>query len=262
MTSRTDLAANRPTQGNAFPARVTRNSVAAIISVAFIVFVPLLTLVLGLLLPGREDGESVFSSTGTLLRQAAGDGIILIVLIVLATALGGWRSVLADPDRTRSRWGIAALIVFAAATLISFTSPINPDTGNFLLALATTIVAVALVEELVYRGVVVAGLRRVAPEWALWLVSSAAFALAHAVGGGAVFQVVMTFFLGSACYLARRVTGTILGAVVVHVLYNALIGFRTQTTDGIPFWMSATVNLALVVAAVSGLFASRKSPTQ
>jgi membrane protease YdiL (CAAX protease family) len=195
----------------AFPARVRSNPVAAIVAIAFAVLVPVLVLVVGLLLPAA--GGSVFGSASTLLRQALGDGIILVILAVLVTILGGWRSVLLEPARTRSWWGAGVLAAFAVVTLASFTTPIKAGVGDYLIALLVTAIAVALVEELVYRGVIVAGLRRVAPEWIVWLVSTGVFALTHAFNpnGGVLFQVVMTFFLGSACYLARRLTGTLPG---------------------------------------------------
>ncbi|MCL9664651.1 CPBP family intramembrane metalloprotease [Curtobacterium albidum] len=245
--------------GPAFPARIANRTAATVVTLVFVVVLPLVLLGVSAILPG-VDG-SPLGSEDALLRQAAGDAIALVVVAALVTLLGGWHSVVSE-GRTRSRWGVVFLVGYALVAAATFTTPLRPDSGDYLGALAIAVVAVALVEELVYRGTLVAGFRRVLPEWVVWLLSTAAFALAHALGQGldGLFQVQMTFVLGSAAYLARRVTGSIVGPVVVHVLYNAVQGFRTQTSDGVPFLLSAGSTLFLLAAAVVGLVVAIRHP--
>ncbi|PZE89623.1 CPBP family intramembrane glutamic endopeptidase [Curtobacterium sp. MCBD17_008] len=246
-------------RGPAFPARVRSDVVAAVVSAGLAVLLPVLLLVVGSLLGGA--GGNPLGSTAGLLRQALGDGLVLVVLVVVVSALGGWRSVLTEPARARSWWGVGVLVVFTAVTLVAFTTPLRADAGGYLGALLVGVLAVALVEELVFRGVLVAGFRRVAPEWVVWLVATATFALAHAFNAdGSAFQVLTTFLLGSACHLARRVTGSLLGAVLLHVLYDAFLGFRSQTVDGMPFLLNAGATLAVAVAAVIGFVVALRSP--
>ncbi|PZE81699.1 CPBP family intramembrane glutamic endopeptidase [Curtobacterium sp. MCBD17_032] len=247
------------TAGSVFPARIRSDVAAAAVSAAVAVLLPVLLLVAGLLLGG--SGGNPLGSSAALLRQALGDGVVLVVLVVVVSVLGGWRSVLAEPARARSWWGIGVLVVFTVATLVSFTTPVRSDAGSYLGALVVGLIAVALVEELVFRGVLVVGFRRLAPEWVVWLVSTAAFALAHALNAdGTAFQVLTTFLLGSACYLARRVTGSVLGAVLVHLLYDAFLGFRSQTVDGMPFLLNVVCTLTVAVAAVIGFVVALRTP--
>jgi membrane protease YdiL (CAAX protease family) len=242
-----------------FPARVRSDVVAAVVSAAIAVLLPVLLLVVSVLLGG--SGGDPLGSTAGLLRQALGDGVVLVVLVVVVSVLGGWRPVLAEPARARSWWGVGVLVVFTAVTLVAFTTPLRTDAGGYLGALLVGLLAVALVEELVFRGVLVAGFRRVAPEWVVWLVATATFALAHALNAdGTAFQVLTTFLLGSACYLARRVTGSLLGAVLFHLLYDAFLGFRSQTVDGMPFLLNAASTLAVAVAAVVGFVVALRTP--
>lgn len=245
--------------GPAFPARIANRTTATVVTLVFVVVLPLVLLGVSAFLPGADG--SPLGSEDTLVRQAVGDGIALVVIAALVTLLGGWHSVVSE-RRTRSRWGVVFLVGYALVAAATFTTPLRPDSGDYLGALAIAVVAVALVEELVYRGTLVAGFRRVLPEWVVWLLSTAAFALAHALGQGldGLFQVQMTFVLGSAAYLARRVTGSIVGPVVVHVLYNAVQGFRTQTSDGVPFLLSAGSTLFLLAAAVVGLIVAIRHP--
>jgi len=248
-----------PRTGAAFPTRVHNDVAGAVTSVVVVVLLPVLLALAALLVPG--PGGNPLASAGGLLRQATGDGIVLVVLVVLVSALGGWRSVLVEDRPTRPWWGVAVLVVFVVVSALVVLTPIRSDAPGYLGALALGTVAVALVEETVFRGVLVAGLRRVAPEWLVWLATCLLFSLAHALNANGTFQLVTTFLLGSTCYLARRVSGSLLGAVVVHAVYDAYLGYRTQT-DGVPFLVSAAATLLLLVAAVAGLVVALRRPAR
>lgn len=243
----------------AFPTRITNRPAAALVTLGFVVVLPLVLLAVSTVLPGTDG--SPLGSQDALVRQAVGDGIALVVVAALVSLLGGWRSIVAEP-RTRSRWGVVLLVGYAVLAAATFTTPLRPGSDDYLGALAVAVVAVALIEELVYRGVLVVGFRRALPEWVVWLLSTASFALTHALGQGldGLFQVQMTFVLGSAAYLARRVSGSIVGPIVLHVLYNAVQGFRTQTADGVPAVLSAATVLFLFAAAVVGLVLAIRHP--
>jgi membrane protease YdiL (CAAX protease family) len=217
-----------PRTGGAFPARVRNDVAGAITSVVVVVLLPVLLALAALVVPG--PGGNPLTSTGGLLRQATGDGIVLAVLVVLVSVLGGWRSVLVEDRPARSWWGVTVLVAFVVVSALVVLTPTRSDASAYLGALALGTVAVALVEETVFRGALVAGLRRVAPEWLVWLATCLLFALAHALGSGGAFQLVTTFLLGSACYLARRVSGSLIGAVVVHAVYARSSGTGRRRT--------------------------------
>jgi membrane protease YdiL (CAAX protease family) len=248
-----------PRTGGVFPARVHNDVAGAITSVVVVVLLPVLLALAALVVPG--PGGNPLASTGGLLRQATGDGIVLVALVVLVSVLGGWRSVLVEDRPARSWWGVTVLVAFVVVSALVVLTPTRSDASAYLGALALGTVAVALVEETVFRGALVAGLRRVAPEWLVWLATCLLFALAHALGSGGAFQLVTTFLLGSACSLARRVSGSLIGAVVVHAVYDAFLGYRTQTA-GVPFLVSAAATLLLLVAAVAGLVVALRRPAR
>ncbi len=79
-------------------------------------------------------------------------------------------------------------------------------------------------EELVTRGILLAGLRNDRrSEWAVWLVSTLAFTLLHLVNlisGGSVLQLFITFFLGTLLYISRRVFGNIFVPILLHAAYD------------------------------------------
>jgi membrane protease YdiL (CAAX protease family) len=243
----------------AFPTHVHNDVAGAITSVVVVVLLPVLLALAALLVPG--PGGNPLASTGGLLRQAAGDGIVLVLLVVLVSVLGGWRSVLVEDRPARPWWGAAVLVAFVVVSALVVLTPSHSDASAYLGALALGTVAVALVEETVFRGVLVAGLRRVAPEWLVWLATCLLFALAHTLNANGTFQLLTTFLLGSACWLARRVTGSLVGAVVVHAVYDAFLGYRTQT-DGAPVLVSAGSTVLLLLAAAAGLVVALRRPAR
>jgi len=246
--------------GPAFPARVRRAWPAALVALAVAPLLPLLLRAGGVLVP--DDDARPFSSTGALLTTAAHDGLALVVVAALVALLGGWRSVLLERPRVRSWPAVVALAGFAAVTLVRFATPVGAGSGDYLVALVALVLAVAAVEELTFRGAVVVGLRRALPEWAVWLVSTAAFGLLHLVGpdDGGAYQLVTTLVVGSACYLARRVSGGLLAPVVLHALYDAFLGFRTQAVEAVPPLLNVAATGFLVVAAVLGLVVALRRP--
>ena len=83
-----------------------------------------------------------------------------------------------------------------------------------LLALAVT---PAICEELLFRGLVFSGLRRLGPVAAVVL-SALLFAFAH----GSIYRLLPTFVLGALLGYARLKSGSIVPGIVIHALNNAL----------------------------------------
>jgi hypothetical protein len=154
-----------------------------------------------------------------------------IVLIIVTTWLGWWRPVLrelpTDPPRP-PRWLLAVpILVFIAVLLgIDYGNLGNMGAAMILwLALGTALVGFS--EEIAYRGLAVVGFRGGYSEVKVWLFTSILFGLLHGVnvvlGQGAVLtvrQVIFAFVIGSVFYAIRRISGTIVVAMVVHALWD------------------------------------------
>ena len=132
-----------------------------------------------------------------------------------------------------SAWigGIAAAIVVLAIRLPikSNTEGIDEYTGDRRVLIAFLIVAVVVapvVEELMFRGVVMRGLASIAPVWLAVAGQGACFGAAHADpvrGWGNLGLVVVLAAVGAvfggAAYLLRRIGPT----MIAHGIYNAVV---------------------------------------
>lgn len=78
-------------------------------------------------------------------------------------------------------------------------------------------VAPAICEELLFRGLLFSGLRRLGPPAAI-VISSLLFGLAH----GSVYRLLPTAFLGLAMGYARYRTGSIGSGMIIHALNNGI----------------------------------------
>jgi hypothetical protein len=85
---------------------------------------------------------------------------------------------------------------------------------------------VGFCEELATRGLLITGFRAAWTEPRVWFVSTLLFALLHlpnwVFGAGpiAVVQALTAFFAGSMLYLTRRVTGSLIPAMLLHGLWD------------------------------------------
>lgn len=160
-----------------------------------------------------------------------GAGVSLIVataaLALTTTALGWWRPALFERQTSRHKWPIIApaLLAILALANLFFT-----DWGSYDLAFfgaSIVLLLVGFTEELTTRGLLVVALRSRLGEGWVWFLSSLLFALLHLVNivlGQGVFvtleQVAFTFFVGTAFYILRRTTGTLIVAMVLHAVWD------------------------------------------
>lgn len=117
-----------------------------------------------------------------------------------------------------------------------------------------------LCEELVFRGLIFSGLRRLGP-WPAVLVSALLFGLAHA----SIYRLMPTFILGVLLGLLRWRTGSIVPGMTMHAVNNALIGTLAQrpalaawvgldAATGGPSWLTVAAGSAVMAAALAGLW--------
>ncbi|MGI8817578.1 MAG: CPBP family intramembrane glutamic endopeptidase, partial [Gemmatimonadales bacterium] len=109
---------------------------------------------------------------------------------------------------TRAIRRLVALVVEQLGPLLALRSPVE----LVLLALMA-----GFAEELLFRGVVQAGLARVLPDWAAVLVSGAAFGLAHFITPAyALLAGVAGVYLGGLFWLE----GSLTAPIVAHAFYD------------------------------------------
>ncbi|MDP9435609.1 MAG: CPBP family intramembrane metalloprotease [Actinomycetota bacterium] len=205
-----------------------------------VLVVPLSVLVAVLVLMPFDAPGIVFLTVGTL---ALGAGALLAARRP-ARQSGGLRGALGlDAPRAGDVWLVVLFTVVATAVvalavgllglLVPALAGVAPDNTSglrdeplpVLLVVAAAAVLVApVVEELLFRGLVLRGLMLRLGFWPAAVVSSTLFGLLHATGTGlqALPVVVATGVFGLAlCVLVRR-TGRLGPAILAHALRNAL----------------------------------------
>ncbi len=121
----------------------------------------------------------------------------------------------------------AALLWSAFARLIGWTPPVRADlTGVFgaggaglALSVVMVVVAAPVVEELVYRGIL---LRVMGRKWGMWpavVGSATVFALSHATA----WALVPTVVLGTALGWLAWTRDSLWPSIALHALYNAVV---------------------------------------
>ena len=152
-----------------------------------------------------------------------------LLLAVAITVLGAWHDVLFEDGRQGPAWTLVvpALWVVVAAINISCidwkseAKPVLP-----WLVLGTLLVGFA--EEVVTRGTLIVGLREAGwSETTVYLVCTALFALLHGINvlfgqsmRQTLTQIVMAFVAGTALYITRMTTGTLLTGIVMHAAWD------------------------------------------
>lgn len=150
-----------------------------------------------------------------------------VVISVIVSVFGWWRPALFDERNRLPAWTWVfpgALVVVAIANiLLGDTSGLTP---TMWLLLTAGSLLVGFNEELVTRGQLIVALRSRFGELGVWFFSTLLFALLHlpntlfGTGPLGISQVFITFIIGSALYLLRRVSGTLIAAMVLHALWD------------------------------------------
>lgn len=217
-----------------------------------------------------------WGASGANLFRGVGVSLIVgtITLVVVVTALGWWKPVLHDHHRSKHRWPILVPALMALMTIVILFST---DWGAYdvvFLGASLILLLVGFTEEVATRGVLLVALRsRFAEVW-VWLITTSVFALMH---GSNVFlgqsdavtalQVMFTFLAGTVLYIARRVTGSLIPAMILHAAWdfaNFANGVGTPADTGalatamIPFLgLVALVSVAFVIRGAD----ERRLPT-
>ncbi|MET4156680.1 CPBP family intramembrane glutamic endopeptidase [Agromyces sp. PvR057] len=193
-----------------------------------------------------------------------------VVIVVIVSVYGWWRPSLFDERQRMPAWVWvfpgALAVVAIANVLLGDTSALTP-TMWLLLTLGSLIVGFN--EELVTRGQLIVALRSRFGELGVWFFSTLLFGLLHlpntlfGTGPFGVTQVFITFVLGSALYLLRRVSGTLIAAMLLHGLWDfSTFAANSGLTGlfGIPIGIAAVV-VAIVLTRREGRAATASGPS-
>ena len=203
--------------------------------------------------PYTELGKS-----GTNLFLGAGLSLIVsaILLAITTTLLGWWRPALFDRHRATHKWPIVAPAIMVVALLANLAAT---DWGSYdgaFFAASLVLLLVGFTEELTTRGLLLVGLRRRLAEVWVWLLTSALFGLMHLINaasgqpiGPTLQQVAFAFGAGTIFYVLRRVTGSLVWAMVLHGFWDFSTFAVTHGKPGPLAALSGVLEIAAIVFA-------------
>ncbi|WP_248152823.1 CPBP family intramembrane glutamic endopeptidase [Microbacterium aoyamense] len=200
-----------------------------------------------------KSGENLFLGAGLSLIVAA------ILLAITTTALGWWRPALFDRHRAAHKWPLIAPVVMVVALI---TNLVATDWGSYDVAFfgaSLVLLLVGFTEELTTRGLLLVSLRSRLSEVWVWLLTSALFGLMHLVNaasgqpiGPTLQQVAFAFGAGTIFYILRRVTGSLVWAMVLHGFWD----FSTfAVTHGTPGPLAASSGILEITAIILAFIA-------
>ncbi|MFC4613116.1 CPBP family intramembrane glutamic endopeptidase [Cellulomonas algicola] len=211
-------------------------------------------------IPYTEFGESPSNLwRGAVLSLVVG----AVVLAVVTTWLRWWPPALRERRTTRAKWTIIAPALLLVAVIGNLAgtrwSAVSLD---FVVAALALGVFVGFTEELTTRGVLLVGLRGSTAEVWVALVSSLCFGLMHGINivlgqsvADTIPQIGQAFLQGLTFYIVRRVTGSLVGAMVLHGAWDFSVFTLEQAGGTNP--LAFLVIVAGVLSLVFFWFAAR-----
>lgn len=184
-----------------------------------------------------------------------------LVAAVMVSVFGWWRPALTERRRL-PRW---AMTVPALVAVVSIVNMLLGDyrtvTPTMWLYLVGGCLLVGFNEEMVNRGTLIVALRSRFGETGVWLLSSAMFALFHlpniffGIGLLAIAQVFIAFGMGSVFYLARRTTGSLVPAMLLHALWDLSVFSAHVPYSGL---LAPLLGIAAVIVTLKVLAHERR----
>ena len=179
-----------------------------------------------------------------------------VYLIIAVSALGWWRPSLFEVEKAGPRWLLVGPIVMLLLAIAGLaTSDKSAVTMSmFWLALLGSLL-VGFCEELASRGALIVGLRGTLTEPWVWFLSTLLFGLMHlpnwafGAGPGAALQVVLAFGGGTILYLTRRLTGSLIFAMLLHGIWD-FAGFLGKPSTVATVFPMITLILGLALVFV------------
>jgi len=212
--------------------------------------------------PFPEIGTSAESTW----RGAVLDLSIAAVLLAVTTSLlGWWRPALFERKRSHHTWPIfVPIIMFLAAIANLFTTDWTKFDASFVLSLIALGVFVGFCEELMSRGLVLTSFRSRLPEVWAWLLTTLLFGGMHLVNAAlgaplsnSLAQAGLAAMSGTAFYILRRTTGSLIWAMALHGLWDVSVFAVGFAPLGTPFGsflgpVVGVLSLAVVYWVIKG----------
>jgi membrane protease YdiL (CAAX protease family) len=216
------------------------------------------------------DYDTVGDSTGNIIKGiVAAVGLAVLVLIGLTSWLGWWRPAMREERRVAPRWTLVVPVVMLVIALLNVVSiDYSAMSATWVVSLALGVALVGFGEELVTRGVALVGFRGRFSEVGAWAASSTIFALLHAMNmlfgqsvAATAQQMVMAFLLGSALYVVRMSTGTLVAGMGIHAVWDfGSVGMGGSGADqnALTLVGGLTNNLLMLTGLVAAIVIARR----
>ncbi|MEZ3158347.1 CPBP family glutamic-type intramembrane protease [Microbacterium sp. BWR-S6Y] len=198
-------------------------------------------------------------SSGANLFFGAGLSLVIsaILLAITTTLLGWWRPALFDRHRAAHKWPIIAPAIMVVGLVLNLVAT---DWGSYdgaFFAASIVLLLVGFTEELTTRGLLLTGLRSRLSEVWVWLITSALFGAMHFINiftgqavGPTIQQVLLAFGAGTIFYVLRRVTGSLIWAMILHGFWD----FSTfAVTHGTPGFLAGFGGIFEILAIIFAL---------
>lgn len=188
-------------------------------------------------------------------------GVALLVPVIGISVLGWWGPVLHQP-RVGPSWALVVPVLMALTFIAGMVTIGWRSAGAAKLPLlGVGVVFVGVAEELVTRGVLIVGARDAGwPEVGVFFFSTGLFALLHGIN--AVFgltvrqtaaQIGLTFVAGTALYVGRMATGSLVICMVLHAGWDfAVLG--NTATDRKPRLAQLLLTVSVYLAGLIALW--------
>ena len=184
--------------------------------------------------------------------------VAAVLLVITLTALGWWRPALFERRRSHHKWPIfVPIIMFLAAIANLATTDWSKFDSSFILALLSLGILVGFNEEVMARGLVLTAFRSRLGEGWVWFLTSVLFGAMHLVNaalgaplGQSLLQAVLAFASGTSFYIVRRVTGSLIWAMLLHGLWDVSVFSVGHASLGTPFATVLTPVISVLALAV------------
>jgi len=168
-----------------------------------------------------DSGSNLFFGAGISL-------IVATVLLAITTSLlGWWRPALFEEARSRHRWPVFVPILIAVLAVLNLAVTDWAAYDGVFFAASLVVLLVGFTEEMTARGLLLVALRSRLSEVWVWFVTSAAFGLMHLLNFFSGQDLLLTlnqvggaFLIGTAFYILRRTTGSLIWAMVLHGVWD------------------------------------------
>lgn len=200
--------------------------------------------------------DNISDSPETILRWmvlplAAG----AVFLVIAVSALRWWPPALFEVSKAAPRWLLIGPGLMLALALVSLaTSDKAGVTMAMVLLLVVGCLLVGFSEEMATRGARIVGLRGQLTEPWVWFLSTLLFGLLHlpnwifGAGPAASIQVILAFGGGTVLYLTRRLTGSLIFAMLLHAVWDF------STFVGTPQRFAGVFPLVMLVVGLASVF--------